>query len=278
MGKNNTIPTRPLLKYMGGKWRIAQWCISHLPPHETYVEPFGGSAGVLLQKPRSRFEVYNDRDEDVVNLFQVLRDQPAALVRAISLTPWSRRELALAWEPATDPLEAARRTYTRFWQSWHGHGHDRGAGWRYMHGEGVVRHQTSQWRATDHLDAIAARLIDVQIECDDALSVIRRFDAPSACFYIDPPYVHSVRARSDRAAGRYTHEMDDDDHAVLARLLRDVQGYVVVSGYESDLYQSLYPGWSTVRKGTRDGANNRTQETLWLSPRTAQALAERRLL
>jgi len=58
-----TLPTRALLRYFGGKWAIAPWVLAHLPAHRIYVEPFGGAASILLRKPRSRIEVYNDLDE-----------------------------------------------------------------------------------------------------------------------------------------------------------------------------------------------------------------------
>ena len=76
---------RPLLRYFGGKWRLAPWIISHFPPHKTYVEPFGGSASVLLRKPRSNGEIYNDLDNEVFNLFSVLRsDRADDLIRAVA--------------------------------------------------------------------------------------------------------------------------------------------------------------------------------------------------
>src|SRR5260370_477219 len=106
---------RPVLRYHGGKFRIAPWVIEHFPPHRTYVEPFGGAAGVLLQKPRAYSEVYNDLDGDVVNFFRVLRD-PAQLDRLLQVcvaTPYARVEFEDAWEPVDEPIERARRLTIR---------------------------------------------------------------------------------------------------------------------------------------------------------------------
>ncbi|WP_051416352.1 DNA adenine methylase [Paracoccus sp. J55] len=82
---------RPVLRWHGGKWRLAPWVIEQMPPHEAYVEPFGGGASVLLRKPRARLKVYNDLDGEVVNLFAVLRSGSAELAEAVALTPFGRR-------------------------------------------------------------------------------------------------------------------------------------------------------------------------------------------
>jgi len=71
-------PWRPALRWHGGKFMLRGWVLEHLPAHRIYTEAFGGAASVLLAKPRSYAEVYNDLDSDVVAFFRVLRDPDAA--------------------------------------------------------------------------------------------------------------------------------------------------------------------------------------------------------
>ena len=94
-----TIPTRPVLRYHGGKWRIAPWIISNFPAHSFYCEPFCGASSVFLQKSQKRIEVLNDLDHQIVSLFTILRDprKSSQLRRAIELTPFSREEYKRAW-------------------------------------------------------------------------------------------------------------------------------------------------------------------------------------
>ena len=248
---------KPALRYYGGKHRSANWIMGYFPPHYTYVEPFGGAAGVLLQKQPATFEVYNDLDSNVVTFFKVLRERRGELVDAIEFTPWSREELKLAFEPAGDELEIARRFYVRCWQSF-GHLH---GGWRYQHsdnGYSIV----DQWNDVKYLYQIASRLKKVQIENDDALNIIDRFDTPKTLFYVDPPYVHDTRYRKNG----YLHEMTDEQHAALATKLNDIEGMAIVSGYQSELYNQLYGGWFVKEKTESTNGNKGSIETLWLSP------------
>jgi DNA adenine methylase len=60
-------PTRPIVRYHGGKWKLAPWIIEHLPLHSIYVEPFAGAGSVLMRKPRSKVEVLNDRYDRIVS-------------------------------------------------------------------------------------------------------------------------------------------------------------------------------------------------------------------
>ena len=65
----------PLLRYYGGKWRLAPWIISHFPPHDIYVEPFCGAASVLLRKPRSKHELLFDSSREIICLLQAVKNR-----------------------------------------------------------------------------------------------------------------------------------------------------------------------------------------------------------
>jgi len=93
-------PTAPGVRYHGSKWRLYLRAQPIHSDHRIYVEPFGSSASVLMQKPRSQSEVYNDMDDDVVNFDRVLRDQDKAakLYQQLELTPYSRTEFESAFK------------------------------------------------------------------------------------------------------------------------------------------------------------------------------------
>lgn len=255
---------RPALKWYGGKNKIASWVISHFPQHTCYVEPFGGAASVLLHKQKADHEVYNDLDGELVNFFRVLREDTARLMALIELTPFSREEHRQAWQVAADPLERARRFYVRCWQSWGAgtHATPGAAGWQTQKSTRRGTTAVEGWRDIGHLATIANRLLGVQIENDNALDVIDRFDTQATLFYVDPPYLASTRNKS-RA---YRHELSDEQHHQLADRLQAVQGMVVLSGYENLLYSRLYRGWQKVTISTTNRNCNSVQEVLWLSP------------
>ncbi len=258
--------TNPLLKYYGGKFRLARWIISHFPRHEHYVEPFGGGGAVLFQKPESKVETYNDLDGDVCNFFRVLRERPDELIRAIRLTPWARDEYAICCTPAEDPLENARRLYFRLWMSRHAGTLSTPSAFR--------RNKDRFSPATNIKPAViyeaAKRLSRIQIENRDAAKLITEMDAPETLFYVDPPYVPETR--SDKK--RYAFEIDDEDHRLLAKVVSSVKGFVVMSGYACGLYKEIYEdnGWQRFDVEALANGGVKKTESLWLSPRTAEAI------
>lgn len=272
-------PKRPAIRYHGGKWKLAPWIISHFPPHKVYVEPFGGGGSVLLRKPRTYAEVYNDLDGEIVNLFRVLRDNPEPLIRAIELTPFARDEFMQAYDPVIyDHTEWARRVVVR---SSMGFGSAAASGKATGFRSNSNRSGTTpahDWANVPHnLLGIVQRLKGVVIENKDASEIMFQHDSPVTLHYVDPPYVHSTRAQGNPYCdkGQYRHEMDDEGHRRLATTLHELRGFVVLSGYPCELYDELYSGWDKRQiEAHADGARDRV-ECLWLNPACSAVLGGR---
>src|SRR5687768_92080 len=168
---------RPVLRWHGGKYRLAPWVIEFFPNHHSYVEPFSGAASVLLAKKRSHTEVYNDLDASVVNVFRVLRDPEMSLrlEAALRLTPFARDEFLAAHEKTDDPVEWARRMVVRSFQALGGDGavrRGKPGGFRcYSHGRHT--NPATDWASyPNHLRNFTLRLQGVVIENRDAFDLI----------------------------------------------------------------------------------------------------------
>lgn len=259
--------SRPILRWHGGKWKLAPWIIQRLPKHRVYVEPFGGAASVLLRKPRSYAEVYNDLDGEVVNLFRVARDHGPELLRSLELTPFARDEFVDSYSRADDAVEQARRTVIRSFMGFGSNAHNKATGFRANSNRSGTT-PARDWKNYPHaLSEIIERLQGVVIENRDAVEVMQAHDGPETVHYVDPPYVIETRD----AGQDYRHEMTDADHVALASALRELRGAVILSGYESPMYRDLYAGWRRVsRAALADGARRRV-EVLWISPATQSA-------
>ncbi len=255
-------PVRPPFAYYGGKTTLAPRIAELLPPHEHYVEPFAGSLAVLLAKKPSRAETVNDLDGDLMTFWRVLRDQPEELERVCALTPHSRAELALAASlDVEDEVERARRVFVRLTQS---RSHSmKQTGWWYGRNP-LGRHQThleSVRGFAARLPTVAGRLASVTLESRDALGVMRDYGTePTACLYVDPPYLGETRATNYRV-----EMLAGDAHVALADALNECKASVVLSGYDSPLYAELFDGWHRMNlqgATTLSGDTDRV-EVLW---------------
>jgi DNA adenine methylase len=274
------IVTKPAIRYHGAKFRLAPWIIKHFPPHYCYVEPFGGAAGVLLQKPRSYAEVYNDLDGNIVNFFRVLRDpvQRAALLEQLVLTPYARDEFDLAWEPTDDPIESARRLCIRAQMGFGSSGATKGTtGFRIDTKRAYSTAQELWAEYPDQLTAVGVRFSGVLIENKPALEVMKNHDTTNTLHFVDPPYVLSTRTLDSAGRGYYRHEMTDDDHAELLKLLKSLQGMVIITGYETELYRDTLREWRVESTSSRISAGRGTSlrtEMLWMNEACQYALEE----
>lgn len=270
----------PAFRYHGGKFRLAPWIMGFFPEHTCYVEPFGGAAGVLLQKSRSYAEVYNDLDSDIANFFRVVRDQASCrrLVKLLVMTPYAREEFDLAWEPTDDSIERARRTCIRAQMGFGSAGATKGiTGFRVdtKREYGTAQHLWAEY--PDSVAAVGQRFTGVLVENRPAIELMLQHDGPQTLHFVDPPYVLSTRVLQAGGRGYYRHEMSDAEHAKLLDVLLELEGYVVLSGYHSDLYDEKLKHW--VRHETRArisagrGTGIRT-EVVWLNPACSAAKVE----
>ena len=257
---------RPVMRYFGGKFRVREWVLNHFPPHRVYTEVFGGAASVLLSKPKSHIEVYNDLDGQLVNLFRVIRDNGEELQRLIEYTPYAREEYNKSGEDSTCDIERARRTLVKSWLSIGTDAIHRGkSGFRMYTNEAAMGtiplHQWTSYH--EQITLFNERLQGVLIENDNAADILKRHDYPDALHYVDPPYVHNTRS-----SGGYSFEMTDEQHEELADVLNSLDGMVVLSGYACDMYDRLYKGWRRVDKEVLADSRSKRVESLWLNPRT----------
>ena len=250
---------KAILNYPGAKWGMARTIISMMPKHRSYLEPFFGSGAVLFNKPPSAIETINDIDGDVTNFFKVLRERTEELARAISLTPYSRDVFNDAHEnKGTDDFDRAYRFAIR---SKMGHGFKtyEKTGFKIDVYARERSYCVDQWVSLPYRIAQAAeRLKGVQIENRPAVETIRKFNHENVLIYADPPYLLSTRG------GRmYRYEMNEQDHMELLSALCDHKGFVILSGYPSEMYDRELKSWNRVTKKSYNQNSESREEVLW---------------
>lgn len=123
------------------------------------------------------------------------------------------------------------------------------------------------------ISAAGARFAGVLIENRPAIDVLQQHDGPDTLHFVDPPYVHSTRVL--RSQGGYRHELSDDDHDDLLEALVQLEGMVVLSGYETEAYTAALEGWQVHRTSARISAGRGTAlrtECVWLNPACVERL------
>ena len=249
-------------KYPGSKWSLANWIISFFPRHHSYLEPFFGSGAVLFNKPRSNIETVNDLDNNVVNLFECIRENPEKLASLIYMTPYAREVYERAYrEIPEDKFEKALNFYIKLNM---GHGFRTSGekvGWK-NDVQGRERAYASQdWcHLPEKIMQAAERLRGVQIENMPAVEVIKRFNYEKVLIYCDPPYMLETRHGK-----QYKCEMSDSDHEELLKVLLEHKGPVLISGYDTELYQEMLKGWRRVEAVAYSQTCQKKKEVLWMN-------------
>lgn len=253
-----------VIKYPGAKWSLARWIISHFPSHHSYLEPFFGSGAVLFTKERSNIETVNDLDGEVVNLFYWIRTDPERLAWAIYWTPYAREVYNKAWAAQyteTDSFQRAVNFYARMMM---GHGFrttGERVGWKNDVQGREKAYAATYWCKTPGVIFEAAeRLRGVQIENRPATELISRFNYANVLIYADPPYLLETRHGK-----QYRCEMTDVDHRDLLDALKAHKGPVLLSGYESRLYNEALQGWYRDEASAIAQTSTKRREVLWMN-------------
>lgn len=248
------------LRYPGSKWSLAQEIVALFGDHYHYVEPYFGSGAVFFSKPVSPHELINDMNSLVVNFFRVLRDHTDDFLFALEATPWSRDEYDHSHIQTGDAVEDARRFVTRIWQA-HASDLAKKTGWKSRGSKQPARGMSVRWqRVPSELAEMAVRLKDAEIENRPAIDVIRRFATKDTLIYADPPYLMETRTQK-----MYAHEMSVDEHLEMLNVLKLHPGPVVISGYESSMYDKHLRGWKKVMvKPPKVEKQANRMEVLWV--------------
>jgi DNA adenine methylase len=283
--------------WCGGKGKMVAKLMRHVPlGGRPYCEPYMGAATLFFARPPAPVEVLNDLDGDLVNLFRCLQDKEKfpELKHRLLYTLYSRAEFARALEilndpSITDPVLRAWAFFVALNQSFNGRKPRSTGEW----GRAVkttvsgCAGTTNAWmRRLATLDDWHLRLLRVQIDCRDALEVIRYWDNPEAVFYVDPPYHPDTRTDQNV----YAVEPDHSHYVQLVETLLNCKGAVVLSGYDHPVFAPLVEaGWTVTRYETACYAVGRARgsnllgvgavrarvprtEVVWANPRAVELI------
>ena len=255
-----------IFPYVGGKNRMTKKLIPLIPDHTCYVEPFGGAASLLLAKPKSTTEVYNDIDNALYNFFSLLQDADAfeEFHDKLKITPHSRsiyKEFRETWREQTDIVERVYQWYVTACMSFGG---CMGRGWKYSQTRDEAGHFRNR---IERLPKFVKRLLEVSIENKSWNSLLDCYDRPGTFFYLDPPYVPSTRKGK-----MYAYEMDKSSHERLIERMEHLDGKAMLSGYANPIYEAL--PWKrldfpvkchVIGKTNRDNIQNQRIESVWMN-------------
>lgn len=251
---------KAILKYPGGKWRISNWIIEHFPEHKVYLEPFFGSGGVFFNKLPAYIETINYIDGDIVNLFEVCREFPEELAIAINCTPFSREEYIKCYNTAVkNKIERARRTLVRYHQSF-GTSNSSKSSWKNTQTSGGPRCQTMWNCLPEIIINCCKRLKEAQIENIDSIELIKRYNNPDTLIYCDPPYLQTLRKK-----GMYKNEYTEQQHIELLKTLLASKSKIVLSGYDSELYNTMLSDWKSDEIETTAQMGKKRIEKIWMN-------------
>lgn len=230
------------ISYYGGKQKMLRHILPLIPPHHLYCEPYCGGAAVYFAKEPSKVEVINDLNEELINFYQVVQDHFRDLKKMVKGTLHSRKLHMMAWGIYCQPQQYDR--VTRAWATWvlstQSFASQLSSSWGYDRVKGSIAIKVAN-KKRQFTEELCQRLERTQIECRDAIDVIRAFDCPEAFHYLDPPYPNTNQA--------HYKGFDMNDLKMLLDALVGIKGKFLLSNYPQTIieeYSQKY-GWLNKR-------------------------------
>lgn len=253
-----------LFAWQGGKFYQLNWLLPKIPKHNHYVDLFGGSGVIILNKPKSNVETYNDLHGGLTNMFRVMQSDSGlqALLRKFRYPFHSRIEFnrCRKWESEPDNVEMAYMfLYTALFCL-------SGTAANVLARFGCLGNSTEPVLPIDiyaKIEAFANRFRGVCIENSDAATLIDRLDAVDTFFLTDPPYLEC------NGGDVYKCQFPESKHVELLERLVAIKGKAMVFGFENELYSKYLGNWYKYtrekRKGYQTQKAKSRAETMWLN-------------
>ena len=226
------------MSWIGGKKALRDEIIARFPlDYKRYIEVFGGGGWVLFYKnPGRDFEVYNDFNPNLANLYRCVRDHPKELIAELTYVLNSRIDFdfvrkTLHTKTEIPDIKRAAYFYQLIRQSY-------ASG---LDSFGAQPH--SMWNNFPLITQACSRLQKVVIENKDFEKLIKQYDRPESFFYCDPPYYETEDYYED--VGFTTK-----DHERLANALCSIQGKFLLSYNDCPEIRELYSRPGIVIEGT----------------------------
>jgi DNA adenine methylase len=254
-----------LFSYPGSKWNLGKKYAGLLPPHTTWVDVFGGTGAMLIRKPPSDVEVFNDLDTDVITVFKVIKSrQYHELVRLLQGTRNTRQQYELCRAILDNPNETpVRRAWSFITCGQIGFS---------IHPI-LTRSFTNSVKGTSRLKNCPSwlaewrkRLKGVVIENEPWQAIIDKYDSDDTVFVLDPPYMPGVLRK--KIDGYYQHHLSAAGHIELLDRIQTIKGKAFVCGYHHPAYLRRLWHWRRETFDRKTALNNNAaarQEQVWLN-------------
>lgn len=216
------------ITYYGGKQKLASTILPLMPQHILYAEPFLGGGAIFFTKPKSEVEVINDTNKELVNFYRIVQNDYVSLEKEVKITLHSRdlhRKASVIYNNP-DMFSEIKRAWAFWTLASQSFASIIDGNWGYDIKKGTTSNKISNKRESFTED-YAIRLQGVQVECTDAIRIIKSRDAKDSFFYCDPPYYNSD-------CGHYDGYSIDDFENLLKNLSK-IEGKFLLSSYPSDL-------------------------------------------